>query len=33
MNNFKNNIKVMDLGHSSYEKVWDLQKKMQKSKD
>ena len=29
MNNFKNNIKVMDLGHSSYEKVWDLQKKMQ----
>ena len=29
MNNFKNNIKVMDLGYSSYEKVWDLQKKMQ----
>ena len=29
MKNFKNNIKVMDLGHSSYEKVWDLQKKMQ----
>ena len=29
MNNFKNNIKVMDLGHSSYEKVWNLQKKMQ----
>ena len=28
MNNFKNNIKVMDLGHSSYQKVWDLQKKM-----
>ena len=29
MNNFKNYIKVMDLGHSSYQKVWDLQKKMQ----
>ena len=29
MNNFKNNIKVMDLGHSSYQKVWDLQNKMQ----
>ena len=29
MNNFKYNIKGMDLGHSSYEKVWDLQKKMQ----
>ena len=29
MNNYRDDISVMDLGYSSYKKVWDLQKEMQ----